>query len=100
MEKKKTTRPRATKKQILRDHVEALVENENREAAKVTMEDVKEVLDGVTYHRIYGAECPRCKMRKAHVRNTLPWEDNLRERYHCCRRCGATFKSIEDLSAA
>lgn len=60
----------------------------------------REALEGVDYHRITGARCPKCKMDSAFVSNTLPWEDNIRIRYHDCRRsgCGARFKSIEVLS--
>ena len=52
---------------------------------------------GADYHQIDGAKCPRCRMGPASVRNTMPWADGLRERYHICRRCGNTFKSIEVL---
>jgi len=59
----------------------------------------REPLEGVDYHRITGARCPKCKMDSAFVSNTLPWEDDIRIRYHDCRRsgCGARFKSIEIL---
>lgn len=56
----------------------------------------KQPLDGVTYDRIKGARCPRCQMPGG-VTNTLPWEDDMRVRYHICRRCGGRFKSMESL---
>ncbi|RLB88632.1 MAG: hypothetical protein DRH26_13195 [Deltaproteobacteria bacterium] len=52
-------------------------------------------IEGVDYSKVTGTICPSCRMPGAFVRNTLPWEDGLRVRYHTCRRCGTNFKSIE-----
>jgi Zn ribbon nucleic-acid-binding protein len=51
---------------------------------------------GVNYDRMAGARCPMCRMPKAQITHTLSWENDIRVRYHCCRRCGSRFKSIED----
>lgn len=46
------------------------------------------------------AACPYCRAPWAPVRNVMPWEGNTRVRYHACRRCGKSFKSIEHLGNA
>lgn len=57
---------------------------------------------GVAYSRLQnGAACPRCKTPKAQVLRTMPWEgegtkSQTRLRYHWCRICGASFKSLEE----
>ena len=73
-----------------------------RVAAKKTNQEKakKQPLDGVTYDRVAGVDCPACRMNLGRipggsVTNTLPWEDGIRVRYHTCRRCGARFKSVE-----
>jgi len=56
---------------------------------------IKKQIDGTEYNRITGASCTACRASGAYTRNTLPWESGLRIRYHTCRRCGTSFKSIE-----
>ena len=55
---------------------------------------------GVTYDRRVGAECPMCRLPKCYVRDTMPWQDDIRIRYHVCRRCGHLFKSVEEYTTA
>jgi len=61
-------------------------------AAVATVREVH----GVSYHRKHGAECPECGQQKARIKNTLPWEEGLRQRYHDCQSCGTRFKSLEE----
>ncbi|MFH0825279.1 MAG: hypothetical protein V2B18_21215 [Pseudomonadota bacterium] len=60
-------------------------------------EENKEVVGGIkSEYRINGcAPCPFCEAPWAPVRNVLPWAGNMRVRYHVCRRCGKSFKSVE-----
>lgn len=54
-------------------------------------------LQGASYDRKKsGAECPNCRTEKAAVIRTLPWEGDIRIRYHHCQSCGMRFKSIEE----
>jgi len=50
---------------------------------------------GAEYDHKVGACCPICRRGRAPVYRTMPWRDNLRERYHRCRFCGWSFKSVE-----
>lgn len=56
---------------------------------------------GVDYSPQHGARCPWCGSRSKIIK-TLPWEANIRLRYHRCRKSGCvvasmgiTIKSIE-----
>lgn len=53
------------------------------------------VNQGVDYTSKDKAPCPLCGSRKVKVTNTLPWEGDIRIRYHQCRVCRHKFKSIE-----
>lgn len=52
---------------------------------------------GVDYSPKFGAECPRCGFYNKTHRHTkvMPWQWDIRFRYHCCKVCGTTFKSVE-----
>ena len=52
-------------------------------------------LENVTYNRKVGAACPNCGRKKASVVRSMDWEDDVRIRYHKCRFCQNTFKSVE-----
>lgn len=52
---------------------------------------------GVTYSPVTGARCPHCNTPKGNVYRTLKWYAGNRLRYHCCRRCGQRFKSVESI---
>lgn len=61
----------------------------------------KEAGAGVDYSSRFGAICPWCEKRTK-VYRTMPWEDDIRIRYHLCEnlRCvlktmGTSIKSIE-----
>lgn len=89
MANKKAVNKRVAKK-VIKNNNE--VDNHKRkEAAR----DKREPLDGVEYNRISGAMCMACKMPGGYIRNTLPWKNDIRIRYHVCRRCGTKFKSVE-----
>uniref|UniRef100_A0A6M3J593 Uncharacterized protein n=1 Tax=viral metagenome TaxID=1070528 RepID=A0A6M3J593_9ZZZZ len=66
--------------------------------ARMVIEDAKRERDtgGVTFDRRAGADCPMCRFPKCNVRDTMPWQDDIRIRYHVCRRCGHQFKSVEE----
>lgn len=64
-------------------------------------EATKKASAGVDYSSRYGALCPWCGKRTK-VYKTMPWEDDIRVRYHQCGnvRCalgtmGCSIKSIE-----
>jgi DNA-directed RNA polymerase subunit M/transcription elongation factor TFIIS len=44
--------------------------------------------------------CPACRSSAVRVHTTKPVRDGdmARVRYHTCRICGASFKSVEDLA--
>jgi len=52
-------------------------------------------IPGVDFDRRHGAICPRCKRFKGGVTHVLPWEGDVKIRYHTCRLCGTKYKSIE-----
>ncbi len=73
--------------------------------AKVTISRIaavqKEASAGVDYSSRNGASCPWCGKRTK-IYKTMPWEDDIRIRYHLCvnGRCalkslGSSIKSIE-----
>lgn len=53
---------------------------------------------GVAYDSRRGrAGCPHCDNSWAPVRNVMPWDGDMRVRFHVCRQCGKSFKSIESM---
>ena len=67
-------------------------------AAETTQKTSRKPIDGMAYDRIRGIvdRCPVCRMASNFaVTKTLAWEDGCRVRYHSCRRCGASVKSVE-----
>ncbi|MEJ2691376.1 MAG: hypothetical protein P8130_15830 [Deltaproteobacteria bacterium] len=70
----------------------------------IRMKEAKEAAgNGVDYSPQFGAVCPFCKTPRAHVRASLPWENNMKIRYHLCanRQCpmqqlNITIKSIQE----
>jgi len=52
------------------------------------------VQDGVVYHRV---RCPECGSKNVGVTGTRPKEEGLpRIRWHKCRDCEHSFKSVEE----
>jgi len=57
---------------------------------------------GVDYSPRLGAVCPLCRTPRARVTGSLPWEGNIKVRYHRCvsgncrlHRLRITIKSVE-----
>lgn len=50
-------------------------------------------LETVDYDLVNGANCPKCGERMK-TKNTLPWEDGTRMRYHLCA-CGVKARSVQ-----
>jgi len=53
------------------------------------------ILRGVDWSPKWGAICPRCGKKKCDVTRTMKWEGNTRIRYHKCKYCKKSFKSLE-----
>ena len=65
------------------------------EGVVVTVKTVE--VTGVRFDRKAGVDpCPYCKAPMGKVYRTKKWDGGVRERYHVCRRCGQTFKSVEE----
>lgn len=54
------------------------------------------VKQSVYTNSIGRAPCPHCHAPWAPVRNVMPSDGEVRIRYHICRRCGKSFKSVEN----
>ena len=70
-------------------------------ADKYTVETIKEVLaesrdnSAVDFSPKNGGICPLCGQKKCSIRCVGKWSGSVRERYHICRSCSHSFKSVE-----
>lgn len=65
------------------------------------VETIKEILaeskekTAVDFSPKHGGVCPLCGRTKCQVNTVGRWSGPVRERYHNCRHCGHSFKSVE-----
>jgi hypothetical protein len=49
--------------------------------------------NGVDFSPRHGARCPWCES-KCRIYRTMPWDGNVRVRYHRCERSGCVIASL------
>lgn len=65
----------------------------SRPSVRAIAEAVAKAEAGVDYSAKNGAVCPWCKARTRIVK-TMPWDGDLRVRYHKCDQRGCVLSSI------